>query len=162
MKPPPPRLPARGSVTDRAKAVATAASTALPPRAMILAPILLASSFWLTPKTRSSAGEVSLTYLGSGLICSVTLSIMEKFIDPVGTRADGSFLVNGQPFYFHGFGKHEDADVRGRALDLLVLVPLDRLGREVRGERAAHKGAQRERCASGDCLSCQRFPRRRA
>ena len=43
-------------------------------------------------------------------------------IRTVGTRADGSFLVNGQPFYFHGFGKHEDSDVRGRGLDLPMLV----------------------------------------
>ena len=32
MKPPPPRLPARGKVTASAKPTATAASTALPPR----------------------------------------------------------------------------------------------------------------------------------
>ena len=23
------------------------------------------------------------------------------------------FLINGKPFYFHGVGKHEDADIRG-------------------------------------------------
>src|SRR5689334_22654448 len=38
MKPPPPMLPALGCVTASAKAVATAASTALPPRARIAAP----------------------------------------------------------------------------------------------------------------------------
>src|ERR1051326_3646052 len=38
MKPPPPILPARGCVTAGANAVATAASTALPPRARIAAP----------------------------------------------------------------------------------------------------------------------------
>src|SRR4051812_38785943 len=38
MKPPPPRLPADGWVTASAKAVATAASTALPPCARTLAP----------------------------------------------------------------------------------------------------------------------------
>src|SRR5436190_13636332 len=38
MKPPPPRLPADGWVTASANAVATAASTALPPRASTLAP----------------------------------------------------------------------------------------------------------------------------
>ena len=27
------------------------------------------------------------------------------------------FLINGKPFYFHGVGKHEDADVRGRGFD---------------------------------------------
>ena len=43
-------------------------------------------------------------------------------IRTVGTRADGSFLVNGQPFYFHGFGKQEASDGRGRGLDLPMLV----------------------------------------
>src|SRR3954449_9338251 len=38
MKPPPPRLPASGCVTASANAVATAASTALPPCARTLAP----------------------------------------------------------------------------------------------------------------------------
>src|SRR5580765_7875991 len=38
MKPPPPMLPAPGYVTASAKAVATAASTALPPRRRIDAP----------------------------------------------------------------------------------------------------------------------------
>ena len=54
MKPPPPRLPARGRVTASAKAVATAASTALPPCAMICAPIRLDSAFWLTTMASSS------------------------------------------------------------------------------------------------------------
>ncbi|WP_066310542.1 beta-glucuronidase [Bacillus sp. FJAT-29814] len=29
----------------------------------------------------------------------------------------GKFLINGKPFYFKGFGKHEDTYVRGRGLD---------------------------------------------
>ncbi|MBS4212457.1 beta-glucuronidase [Neobacillus rhizophilus] len=29
----------------------------------------------------------------------------------------GKFLINGEPFYFKGFGKHEDTHVRGRGLD---------------------------------------------
>jgi beta-glucuronidase len=43
---------------------------------------------------------------------------------PVGIRTvevDGSrFLINGEPFYFRGFGKHEDADVRGRGYDDVI------------------------------------------
>lgn len=27
------------------------------------------------------------------------------------------FLINGEPFYFKGFGKHEDSNVRGRGID---------------------------------------------
>src|SRR5690606_11498126 len=29
----------------------------------------------------------------------------------------GKFLLNGEPFYFKGFGKHEDTHIRGRGLD---------------------------------------------
>src|SRR4051812_32351243 len=45
MKPPPPMLPALGWVTASAKAVATAASIAVPPAAIISAPIFDAISF---------------------------------------------------------------------------------------------------------------------
>ncbi len=30
---------------------------------------------------------------------------------------ENSFQINGRPFYFKGFGKHEDSDVRGKGLD---------------------------------------------
>lgn len=30
---------------------------------------------------------------------------------------DGKFLINGEPFYFKGFGKHEDSHVHGRGFD---------------------------------------------
>lgn len=32
------------------------------------------------------------------------------------------FLINGKPFYFKGFGKHEDAEFRGRGLDEVLNV----------------------------------------
>jgi len=45
---------------------------------------------------------------------------------PVGIRTvevDGArFLLNGEPFYFKGFGKHEDAAVRGRGYDAAFMV----------------------------------------
>jgi beta-glucuronidase len=45
---------------------------------------------------------------------------------PVGIRTvevDGArFLINGEPFYFKGFGKHEDAAVRGRGYDPVFMV----------------------------------------
>jgi beta-glucuronidase len=45
---------------------------------------------------------------------------------PVGIRTvkveGGRFLLNGKPFYFKGFGKHEDSDLRGKALDNAVNV----------------------------------------
>ena len=33
----------------------------------------------------------------------------------------GKFLLNGEPVYLRGFGKHEDADLRGRGLDLVTV-----------------------------------------
>jgi beta-glucuronidase len=45
---------------------------------------------------------------------------------PVGIRTvrvtDTQVLLNGEPVYFRGFGRHEDADVRGKGLDLALLA----------------------------------------
>jgi beta-glucuronidase len=45
---------------------------------------------------------------------------------PVGirtVRVDGTrFLINGEPFYFRGFGKHEDSAVRGKGHDDALMV----------------------------------------
>ncbi len=41
-----------------------------------------------------------------------------RTIEVKGTK----FLINGKPFYFKGFGKHEDADFRGRGLDEVLNV----------------------------------------
>ena len=45
---------------------------------------------------------------------------------PVGVRTvevDGArFLINGEPFHFKGFGKHEDAAVRGKGYDDVFMV----------------------------------------
>ena len=39
------------------------------------------------------------------------------------SRCDGTrFLINGEPFYFKGFGKHEDAAVRGKGHDDVFMV----------------------------------------
>ena len=32
------------------------------------------------------------------------------------------FLINGEPFYFRGFGKHEDTAVRGKGHDDVFMV----------------------------------------
>ena len=38
-------------------------------------------------------------------------------------RVDGArFLINGEPFYFRGFGKHEDSAVRGKGHDDVFMV----------------------------------------
>ncbi len=45
----------------------------------------------------------------------------DVYEEPFGIRTvevkDGKFLINNKPFYFKGFGKHEDAPVSGRGLN---------------------------------------------
>ncbi|XP_041947659.1 beta-glucuronidase isoform X1 [Alosa sapidissima] len=45
---------------------------------------------------------------------------------PVGIRTvqvtNTQFLINNKPFYFHGVNKHEDSDIRGKGLDLPLVV----------------------------------------
>ena len=53
-------------------------------------------------------------------------SLVDRYALPVGirtVRVDGTqFLLNGEPFYFRGFGKHEDLDVHGRGHDDVAMV----------------------------------------
>jgi beta-glucuronidase len=50
----------------------------------------------------------------------------DQYTLPVGIRdvaVDGDrFLINGEPFYFRGFGKHEDNPVRGKGHDDVLMV----------------------------------------
>jgi beta-glucuronidase len=52
--------------------------------------------------------------------------VVDRYPLEVGIRTvevkDSAFLINGKPFYFKGFGKHEDMDVKGRGLDHAMLV----------------------------------------
>ncbi|MDT0143936.1 beta-glucuronidase [Microbacterium sp. PRC9] len=52
--------------------------------------------------------------------------VVDVYELPVGIRSirvDGAlFLINGEPFYFRGFGKHEDSAFRGRGFDNVVMV----------------------------------------
>ena len=47
--------------------------------------------------------------------------IIDTYEQPFGVRtvkvADGQFLINNKPFYFKGFGKHEDSHIHGRGFD---------------------------------------------
>ena len=58
----------------------------------------------------------SLSYLYvSQMIATTSEKVSDYYRLPVGIRTvevqDVKFLINGKPFYFLGFGKHEDADV---------------------------------------------------
>ena len=50
----------------------------------------------------------------------------DEYTLPVGIRTvevrGQQFLINGEPFHFTGFGKHEDADIRGKGHDNAVMV----------------------------------------
>lgn len=47
--------------------------------------------------------------------------VVDVYEEPFGVRKvevkDGKFLINGESFYFKGFGKHEDTYVQGRGLN---------------------------------------------
>ena len=52
-------------------------------------------------------------------------TVVDEYREKIGIRTfeikDGSFLLNGKAVYLRGFGKHEDADIRGRGLDLATV-----------------------------------------
>jgi beta-glucuronidase len=60
------------------------------------------------------------------MIATTSEKVSDYYRMPVGIRTvevkDVKFLINGKPFYFLGFGKHEDADVRGKGLDYPLLM----------------------------------------
>ncbi|MDP4087730.1 MAG: beta-glucuronidase [Bacillota bacterium] len=53
-------------------------------------------------------------------------NIEDSYELPVGIRTikveGNKFLINGKPFYFKGFGKHEDSDIRGKGLDEVLNI----------------------------------------
>jgi beta-glucuronidase len=53
-------------------------------------------------------------------------NVLDVYELPVGIRSvrvEGArFLINGEPFAFRGFGKHEDSAFRGRGFDNVVMV----------------------------------------
>ena len=52
-------------------------------------------------------------------------ALIDTYIEQFGVRTvevkDGKFLINNKPFYFKGFGKHEDSHVNGRGLMRLLM-----------------------------------------
>jgi beta-glucuronidase len=53
-------------------------------------------------------------------------TLLDSYLQPVGVRTveirGTEFLINGEPFYFRGFGKHEDAVIRGKGHDDALMV----------------------------------------
>ncbi len=50
--------------------------------------------------------------------------LIDEYKDRIGIRTfevkGGELLLNGKPVYLKGFGKHEDADIRGRGMDYAI------------------------------------------
>src|SRR3954447_11207084 len=55
---------------------------------------------------------------GPDVVVSYSLPVGIRTVEVRGTR----FLINGEPFHFTGFGKHEDAAVRGKGHDDALMV----------------------------------------
>jgi beta-glucuronidase len=55
---------------------------------------------------------------GDGPADSYSLPVGIRTVEVSGTR----FLINGEPFYFKGFGKHEDSAIRGKGHDDVFMV----------------------------------------
>ncbi|PRX96544.1 beta-glucuronidase [Allonocardiopsis opalescens] len=53
-------------------------------------------------------------------------TVLDRYEEPFGVRTvevrGREFLINGEPFYFTGFGRHEDTPVRGKGHDDAYLV----------------------------------------
>ncbi|MGK9146092.1 beta-glucuronidase [Plantibacter flavus] len=79
-----------------------------------------------------SVSDVHLWQPGAAYLYDLTVELtddedlVDSFSIPVGVRTvevrGNQFLINGQPFYFTGFGKHEDTAIRGKGHDPAYLV----------------------------------------
>ncbi|HTH05903.1 MAG TPA: beta-glucuronidase, partial [Ilumatobacteraceae bacterium] len=79
-----------------------------------------------------SVADATLWQPGAAYLYELTAEVVDgdTVVDayrlPVGIRTvevrGAEFLINGEPFYFTGFGKHEDAAVRGKGHDNAYLV----------------------------------------
>ncbi|CAG9857009.1 unnamed protein product [Phyllotreta striolata] len=51
---------------------------------------------------------------------------IDAYSTPIGIRTlswtNSSFTINDKPVYLHGFGRHEDSDIRGKGLDLPLVI----------------------------------------
>ena len=77
--------------------------------------------------------DVCLWQPGEGYLYELAVELYGDGIDavdcyplPVGVRTvavvDDRFVINGEPFHFKGFGKHEDSMLRGKGHDDVVMV----------------------------------------
>jgi beta-glucuronidase len=62
--------------------------------------------------------ELAVELWGDALVDAYALPVGIRTVEVDGTR----FLINGEPFHFHGFGRHEDSAVRGKGHDDALMV----------------------------------------
>ncbi|GAA4917371.1 beta-glucuronidase [Nesterenkonia rhizosphaerae] len=62
--------------------------------------------------------ELTAELVDGGVLDSYSLNVGIRTVEVRGHE----FLINGEPFYFTGFGKHEDTPVRGKGHDSAYLV----------------------------------------
>ncbi|MEV0642397.1 beta-glucuronidase [Streptomyces sp. NPDC050619] len=78
-------------------------------------------------------GDVTLWRPGAAYLYDLVVEVLDRdgevvdtYTEPFGVRTvevrGTQFLINGEPFYFTGFGKHEDTPVRGKGHDDAYLV----------------------------------------
>ncbi|KAK5641520.1 hypothetical protein RI129_010067 [Pyrocoelia pectoralis] len=75
---------------------------------------------------------------------SIRGELLDIYRQPIGIRTiawtNTSLLLNNRPLYLHGFGRHEDSDIRGKGFDLPTTIRDHNLIRWVRGNayRTSH------------------------
>ncbi|KAF4956409.1 hypothetical protein FSARC_11612 [Fusarium sarcochroum] len=71
-------------------------------------------------------GAAYLYQLRTEILSHDKQTIVDSYDQPVGIRSvevsGNKFLVNGKPFYFTGFGKHEDTPIRGKGHDAAYMI----------------------------------------
>lgn len=57
---------------------------------------------------------------------NVGKKLLDSYDQPFGIREltwdNTTFKINGKPIYLRGFGRHEDSDIRGKGLDLPLII----------------------------------------
>jgi len=78
------------------------------------------------PKVRLWEPSNPYLYILEAKIFNRQKKLEDSYRLPIGIRTvkvdRKQFLINGKPFYFKGFGKHEDSDLRGKGLDHVINV----------------------------------------
>lgn len=88
--------------------------------------VITNASLWWPVGMHSKPGAMYVLEVVQPAPFDSKLDYIDVYREPFGIRTiswDGDGLqINRQPFYFHGFGKHEDANIVGRGLSLPLIA----------------------------------------